>query len=32
MSFQPHKSFIQLQNTNYDIFVEIRELSDLLSG
>ncbi len=28
MSFQTHKTFVHLQNTNEDIFDEIRELSD----
>ncbi len=29
MSFQTCKTFVQLQNTNKDIFDEIQELSDL---
>ncbi len=28
MSFQTHKTFVHLCNTNYDIFYEIQELSD----
>ncbi len=28
MSFQTHKTFVQLRNTNYAIFDEIRALSD----
>ncbi len=28
MSFQTRKTFIHLQNTNYDILDEIRQLSD----
>ncbi len=28
MSFQTRKTFVHLQNTNEDIFDEIRELSD----
>ncbi len=28
MSFQTHKTFVHLRNTNEDIFDEIRELSD----
>ncbi len=28
MSFQTHKTFVHLQNTNYDIFDAFWELSD----
>ncbi len=32
MLFQIFKTFVRLRNTNYDIFDEIRELSDPASG